>query len=677
MPSESYPPQKLATVELLTQEIAFSNPSKIVNEINNFYTKNTKYDSEYYQITGTEPGGDEKTIKKVKSIMLSHLQQMRQTSSKMEYHALVQSLPKKDKIPRIEDAILLRSHLLFALDIARDTIKFKHLTTDPDKEIYLEHFIQRWIYKFCRHIFDFENIDDALIALFEQEQKKGKTGFNDLIGTFTHMSDLHLAPDPGKVGYDPLNMRRLYVVFSHLLFAYLLKGIPVPRNLQKIFVEFQKNKFFDYEQFKNETESTQAEWKCLLIQPGDASTFFKKFKQIDKRVKKAVLLGMLVDAERKFAIEQYCNMSLRGVAELYLMTGKNLSSGKMTAAQGKDWFINVYRSITEVVAEKKIVENTSIPEALRKVFGDPQSFEAPQFNDAEEEEEREVKNKNSAIQQKPSESAAPAPVPVDIPNLVAAKNLEELKDSGATKKIVIVQDSNVLDLVVKNWEIRGNLTFPELIEFARIPFQVLQPKSPGIREGRKFVSFAYLIALGLDEEHIRHFVEKLAKTKQISAKRASQLQRLYPIAMEQIGELQQLNTDARPLVSPQGFIIPGIFIEKCEALQKIFMGSFSYIQSLLSYWIIVEEIYFSIAKATAVMGNISNPTPQQIEKFTQSRNAEFMASYEKALTFAGALKTYFKKKYKPELQKQFVNVKIKNDLLQFANTEPVNLAERQ
>ena len=670
MPSQTYPPQKLVTVELLTREIAFGTPKKIVSAINDFHQKNTKYDAEYYQLVGTEPEGDEETIQKMMDILEKHLKQMKQTASSMEYHALVQSPSEEEKISRIEDAILLRNRLTFALDVVRDIIKYKHLTTALEKECYLEHFIQRWIYKFCRHIFDWHT---SLIPLFEQEQKKGKEGFRDLIGIFTHLSDLHLAPDPAKIGYDPSNMRRLYVVFGNLLFTYLQQGIPIPRNLQKIFIEFQKNEFFDYRALAKAEEAIQAEQKCLLISPDDPKPFFTKFKQIDSRMKKSVLLGMLIDVERKFVIEHFCGLNLRGVAEIYLLLGKKLNIAEMTAAQGRDWFINVYRTITEVVAEKKIVENTEVPEAIRKVFGEPKAFEAPQFDETEEGAEAE-----EVTRETPSEpvSMAVAPEVVEIPNLVAAQNLEQLQDNGPVKKIVIVQDSNVLDLVVKNWEIRGSLTFPELIEFARIPFQVLQPKSPGIREGRKFVSFAYLIALGLDEAHIIHFVVKLAKTKQVSKERASQLQRLYPIAMQQIGELQALNKDARPLVSPQGFIIPNIFIEKCESLQKIFMQNYSYIQSLLSYWIIVEEIYFSIARATAVMGNITNPTPKQIEKFTTTRNQEFMASYEKALTFAGVLKTYFKKKYNRELQKHFVNVKIKNDLILFANTTPVNLAER-
>ncbi len=672
MPSQTYPPKKLATVELLTQDIAFVNPQKIVDEINQYHQKNTKYDSEYYELIGTEPVGDEASIEKMKQILTTHLRQMKQTSASMEYHALVQALPKRKKILRIEDAILLRTQLLFALDVVRDVIKYKHQMRELDEEVYLEHFIQRWIYKFCRHVFDLEQIDTALVGLFEQEQQKGKNGFKDLIGIFTHLSDLHLAPNPLEIGYDPLNMRRLYVVFSHLLFAYLRQEIPVPQNLQKIFVEFQKSDFFDYEALTQKDEATQAERKCLLIPPDDSNIFFNEFNQIDKRVKKAVLLGMLVGEERKFAIEQFCDIDLRGVAEIYMLTGNKLGSGEMTITQGKNWFINVYRTITIVVAEKEIVENTSIPEGIRKVFGTPTSFEAPQFDDEEEEIEAEQARQSA----KKQASVSVEPGVIDIPNLISAKDLEGLKDVGSVKNIVIVQDVNVLELVVKNWEIRGRLNFAELIEFARIPFQVFQPQSAGIREGRKFVSFAYLIALGLSEGQIHDFVEKLAKTEQISEERISQLQRLYPMAIEQIGELQSLNIDPRPLVSPQGFIIPTVFMEKCETLQKIFMEKFSYIQSLLSYWVLVEEIYYSIARGTAVMGYITNPMPEEIEKFIETQNKEYMASYERALTFAGVLKIYFKKKYNPELQKHFVNVKVKNDLLQFAKTTPVNLSER-
>lgn len=685
MSVESYPPKKLATVELLTQEINFGNPKKIVEEINGYHTKNTKYDWEYYQLYGASPTGNEATIGGIMQILERHFQQ----AGSMEYHALVRAPSSKQSIPRIGDAILLRNRLIRALEVVKDVIAYKAKISDAEQQCYIEYFIQRWIYKFCRHVFSQENFQESLVSLFENEQDKEKEGFEDLVAIFIHLNNLHSNKSENENGYNPSNTRSLYIIFSNLLFAYLVGGINLPIHLQKIFIEFQRHPFLDYEAFKSDEESIQAEHKCLLINPDEVKPFFMRFKNINSPMKKAILIGMLTDVERTVIVENFCDLGIKGVAEMYNFIGKMLEGPQLSEAQGRDWLTNVYDTITKVVADKKIVENTSIPEEIRKVFGTPKSFPTPAFRRAKTgvtvspEMMQRMRGEGASNEETPSEGAAPeevndvyvTPEIIDIPNLVAAQNLEELKDKGPSKNIVIVQDSNVLELVIKNWEIRGSLTFPELIEIARIPIQVRQGKAPGIREGRKFISFAYLVALDLDEEHFEKFVDKVERTNQIPPDHLEQFHKLYPIAAEELSPLKKLNIDARKMVNSQGHIIPNVFHEKCDNLRKLFMENYSYIQSLLSYWGLVEEMYYSIAKGVAVMGNIVDPTPQQIEQFTASKNEDYMAAYEKALNFAGPLKTYFKKKYNPELQRHFVNVKIKNDLLSFAKTNPVDLLD--
>ncbi len=697
MSAATYPPKKLVSVEILTREIGFSGPQKIVSDINNLLNLNTKFDAEYYDSLANPPSASADFVDSLKKILHKHTQR----ASGMEFHALVQALSGKDTIPRVEDAVLLKAGLGKALDIMQEVIKLKGKSTNEENRRYLEMFLQRWIYKFCHNVFVAENIHEQLVKMFQKEQKKEKEAFKDLMAIVTHLSTQHGTPSCVAAGYDPTNFRRWYVVLSNLLLAYFAREVSIPFNLQKIFIEFQRNTFFNYDDLKGDGEALQRERKSLVISPDDVKPFFMQFKRIKSPMKKSVLLGLLVDPERKLVIENFCNLAIKGVADMYSFIGKNVE--KMSEAQGRDWLINVYDTIKEVVAEKKITEDTKIPEDIRKVFGEVKSLPTPEFRKQPEKkgialppamaERMKAAQENiaaaPAATPSPAPSAPPEPSPapdsqaievqpeiIDIPNLVSAQNLEELRDKGNAKSVVIVQDANVLEQVVQNWEIRGSLTFPELIEFARIPFQVLQNQAPGIREGRKVVSFAYLIALGLDQEHVEKFVEKLSDVKQITEERADQLKRLYPQALEQIGDLKNLNRDARPLVDKRGHITPNLFHEKCEDLRKSFMENFSYVQSLLSYWGIVEEMFYSIARGVAVMGNVVEPTQDQIEQFVTSRNDEYMTSYDKALNFSGPLKNFFKKKYNPELQKHFVNVKIKNDLIQMSNVTPVNLMER-
>ncbi len=78
------------------------------------------------------------------------------------------------------------------------------------------------------------------------------------------------------------------------------------------------------------------------------------------------------------------------------------------------------------------------------------------------------------------------------------------------------------------------------------------------------------------------------------------------------------------------------------------------------------------------MGQIKDPSPSDIEKFVAQRNEEFFTAYDKSLAFPEylQLKTYIRKKYDAELQKHFVNVKIKNDLITISNTQPVDVGQR-
>lgn len=682
-------PTSLVTSELLTREIAFSQPKTLVEELNSILNDNKKFDDQYYEIIGDSVKGSEQTIKKLIQIMEKHSER----AGSMEFYALVRAPSKKEKIPRVEDSILYRKKLLSTFDVIKDVIPIKKNQKDQKEQTYIENFIQRWIYRFCLHIFNLDKIEEKLIDIFKKEQNKEKEGFGDLLSCVLYLSEQHKRINKSKsMGYNADNFRRLYVVLGNLLLAYFKAGISIPFNLQKIFIEFQKNYVINYEELKNsEDKALNEEKKCWLINPETPKAFFAQFKKISTPIRKAVFLGLLVLPERKLILSNLCDMNIKGLADMYTFIGQRLTAGEMTIAQGRDWLINVYDTITEIVKEKGILENQDIPEEIRKVFGEPKSFPTPEFRKptkrgikiptaavlAVTEETTEEKPETPSEEQAMEISTA-TPELEDIPNLVKADNMVELKDEKGRNNIMIVQDPNVLDSIIKNWKIRGSLIFPEMVELVRVPFQIVQPSSPGIRAGRRFISFAYLIALDLDEEIVGSILEKLSEAKQLTDNFIVRLKEMYPIAREEMAPLKNLNKDARKFMDNYGNINIQIFLEKCQSLRNAFMEDYSYMESLLTYWMLVEEIFYSIAMGTSVMGNITDPKASDIEKYVTERNEEYNKAYDKALAFPEYrhLRGYFKKKYNPELQKHFVNVKIKNDLISMSMITPINLSSR-
>ncbi|MBF0352241.1 MAG: hypothetical protein HQM11_14505 [SAR324 cluster bacterium] len=670
---------KKVTKELLTREVAFNNADKMVDELNFYLEQNLRFDQEYYEIVGSIlPKGSEEDIEALRSMLEKHTER----AASMEYYALIRAPKQNEVIPRMMDAILLRYGLLRVSDLIKEILSYKKNIHEDDRQAYIHIFIQRWIYKFCRYILQLEDLQPRLIEAFAKEQNKEKDGFIDALETIEYLNKRQTR---NIQGYDIHNFRRMYIVFSNLLMAYFKNGISIPWNLQKIFIEFQNKTTLNYSDLEQTSEVTQHEQKCLLLPPANPRQFFLQYKEISSPMRKAVLVGMLTPVERKRVIEEYCVLSIKTVADMYAFISNKLTSTEVTESQGRDWMINGYDTITEVVREKKILEDSSIPETIRKVFGEPVNFPVPEFR-------KPAKGLVISAQQiKDSQKAPSAPSPskspkkeegpklIDIPNLTQANSIEELRDKNKNAlNIVIVQDSNVLDLIVQNWELRSSLTFPEMVEFARVPLQFLIPKMPGMRPGRRFISIAYMIALDLEPEAAASFLNKLHKKNQVTEIRVAQLERLYPQAREMLAPLTEVNKDVRKLTDKYNNINPGLFFEKCTTLRNHFMENFSYFESLISYWNLIEEIYYSIAMGTAVMGNITDPEPKDIEHFVLNRNDEFVNAYEKTLSFPEyrVIRNFIRKKYSAELQKHFLNVKIKNDLITIAQSSPINLSER-
>lgn len=679
--------------------VSFDNPKQIVMELTDLQQFTCQFDQEYYDSRPIPAAGSPADAKEIMKIFERHVDR----SGSMEYFALHRSFSAKEAVTRIGDAILVRGGMWRVIDLLKDVLTALNKLENKASMHYYEYFIQRWVYKFCRLLFQESAPEEQLKTMFEKEIKKEREGFKDLLVLIQHFSAEAEEPEAFP-SYDPDNFRRLYVVFARLILVYFKSGVSIPINLQKIFKEFQEHAKLPHALYEEESEALQQEKAWLLAPPDNLKKFFAEYKLINSPMKKAVFLGLMLTAERHLIIRQLCKVAIKTVADMYTFLGKNISKAGDNITLGKEWLIAVYSTITEVVAELKIIEDQSVDEKIRKVFGTPiklpsKAQPAPKpaaqpqpasEPEAEEDDGIFADPVDDLFDEEPDasepEAATPTPPPktqegpklIEIPNLVTANSLDELKDTGQAKNIVIVQDANILDLVVQNWELRGSVTFPEMVEFVRIPLHVRQTKSPGIREGRRIISFAYLIAMDMPQDMVNLMIDKFAQLNQITPTRAEQLKKLYPNLMQELGDIKQLNRDARKMMNNFGMILANIFHEKCVDLRTSFMENYSYLESLITYWMLVEELYHGVAKATALMGNIKDPTPKEIERFATQKNDEYFNAYEKALAFPEYrhLRSYFKKKYNPELTKHFVNVKIKNDLISMSQVTPLDLGER-
>ncbi len=664
------------TAETLTGDIVFPNPQELADQLNFFLNYNQQFDAEYQEKHYFEHhSGSEDHFKQL-------LQKQAQQASSEKYYALVQA--PQTQIDGVEEAIIYQEglqHCAKFIDrlIAAQKSKQEEATTHS-------HFlIQNQIYRFCNYLFLPEQEKTKLQLVFGSDIKLSRDGYLKYLNMTQYLLN-QLQHDPNQVN-ALLNMRMLYRVFCRLLVFYFQKELVIPVNLQKILFDFQKVPLFHEKEAKDTVEA-QREREAAIVLSNDVKRFFKQYKQIRSAFRKSIFLGSLIPTDQRYVIDYLYRFNIQVLANMYVFIGKHFEGVKND--YGRKWLANLYQTIKTLAEDHKIAEDSSIEQNIRQIFGASFDIPPPDFQTEEAPSDQVKPSKNVGTQIEETRSSVPkespassqqkkepeAPKEIAIPNLVDALSLKDLEDHKSSKRILIVQDTNLLDQVIHNWDVRGTLTFPELIEFARIPIQIHRPQSPGLREGRIFISFAYLTALNLTEEHIQKLLEQFKQSKQIPEKYVIKLLELYPLACEQIGQLQHLVNDQRPIVDGAGRLLPAMFFEKCGALQKAFFEKYSYIQGLLDYWTIVEDIFYSIARALCPMGDLQLPKQKDIQKYVAQRNEDYFAAYERALMFSPHLKRFFKKKYSKEVETNFVNVKVCHDLFRLCETQPINIIQR-
>ena len=621
----------IVTVELLTGDIVFPNPQDLADQLNFFLNYNEQFDAEYQEKLSFESDStSQESFQKL-------LQTQAQQASSEKYYALIQA--PQTKIEGVESAIIYQSGLEHCAKLIEKRISVSHQDTSSQN-----HFlIQQQIYRFCNYMFLSVKDIAKFQQVFQTDMKLGRDGYLKYLTMIKYLVDQFQNSDQRESIL--LNMRLLYRIFCHLLVVYFQKEMVIPSNLQKILFYFQQLPIFEQDN-SQETVAIKRERDAAVILPNDVKRFFLQYKQINSAFRKAIFLGSLVPADQRYAMDYLYKFNIQTLANMYIFIGKHFEGVKNE--YGRKWLANLYQTIQTLAEDHKIAEDSSIDEKIRQVFGKQFDIPPPNFQSAEVPAEIEnLEDQKSTNVQSPkkaeaeSEKVVEGPKEIVIPNLVDASNLAGLEDQKTNKRIVIVQDTNILDQVIHNWGVRGSLSFPELIEFARIPIQIHRPQSPGLREGRVFISFAYFIALNLEEEHIRNLLEQFKQSKQIPEKYVMKLLELYPQACDQIGQLKHLINDQRPIFDSAGRLLPAMFFEKCENLQKAFFEKYSYIQGLLAYWTVVEDIFYSIARALCPIGDLQLPSQNDIKKFVKSRNEDYFAAYERALMFSPPFKTLF------------------------------------
>ena len=639
----SFVSKDIVTIEALTGD--FPNPQELADQLNFFLNYNQQFDAEYKEKHHFKY--HQESEYNFKQLIKIQAQQL----SSEKYYALVQA--SSIQIEGIEEAIIYQEGLQHCAQLIE-----KLIATQKSQSSHSHFLIQNQIYRFCNYLFlsqqDMINLQDV----FEQDIKSRRNGYLKYLTITKYLtSRLHHTP------HQPLlNMKLLYRVFCRLLMIYFQQELVIPSNLQKILFYFQKIPLFDEKNTTEETAAIKREKEAAIILPNDVKRFFQQYKQIHSAFRKSIFLGILAPSDQRYVIDYFYKFNIQALANMYVFIGKHFEGVKNE--YGRRWLANLYQTIQTLAEDHKIAEDTSIAANIRQVFGAPFDIPAPNFQIPKEVIQTNVKTQIQALKE------------ITIPNLVEASSLQDLEDRKGIKRIVIVQDTNLLDQVIHNWNIRGLLTFPELIEFARIPIQIYRPQSPGLREGRIFISFAYLIALNLKEKHIQKLLDQFKHSSQIPEKYVIKLLELYPLACQQIGPLKHLLNDQRPIVDRADRLIPAMFFEKCEALQKAFFEKYSYIQGLLAYWSLVENIFHSIARALCPIGELRLPKKEDIKKYVKQRNEDYFLSYERALMFSPHLKQFFKKKYSQEIEMNFVNVKVYHDLFRLCETEPINISQR-
>jgi hypothetical protein len=255
-------------------------------------------------------------------------------------------------------------------------------------------------------------------------------------------------------------------------------------------------------------------------------------------------------------------------------------------------------------------------------------------------------------------------------------SLDGLRDRKGHRRINLVQDERLRERLCEHWKQQKEMPFGGLLEMARTLFWARRPAMPGIRGTKRPFTLAHCVALDCPLELIQSLLNRAVKVEQILEEHKACWDHTSQLLLLHLSNLREYNVNQRKLFNDHGQIQASLFYTKCEALHELMLRDFSFLESLVLYGNLLEDLCHRVGLHFA--GLSSEPSEMninQVEQFINIRQAEYLGLCDRVLLQPEhtILRQFLRKHFTEDLFQQFALVKLRKDLLHFVEIQPLDL----
>jgi len=255
-------------------------------------------------------------------------------------------------------------------------------------------------------------------------------------------------------------------------------------------------------------------------------------------------------------------------------------------------------------------------------------------------------------------------------------SLDGLRDRKGRRRISLVQDERLRERLCEHWKQQKEMPFGGLLEMARTLFWARRPAMPGIRGTKRPFTLAHCVALDCPLELIQSLLNRAVKVGQILEEHKACWDHTSQLLLLHLSNLREYNVNQRKLFNDHGQIQASLFYTKCEALHELILRDFSFLESLVLYGKLLEDLCHRVGLHFA--GLSSEPSEMninQVEQFINIRQAEYLGLCDRVLLQPEhtILRQFLRKHFTEDLFQQFALVKLRKDLLHFVEIQPLDL----
>lgn len=255
--------------------------------------------------------------------------------------------------------------------------------------------------------------------------------------------------------------------------------------------------------------------------------------------------------------------------------------------------------------------------------------------------------------------------------------LEGLRDRKGKRRLSLVQEGRLRERLCEHWQRRREMPFGGYLELARTPLWAWRPAMPGIRGTKRPFTLAYCVALDLPLEWIQNLLLRAVQVGQIPEQQQACWDHTSQLLLMHLASLRNYNVDQRRFHNGQGQIQASLFFSKCEAVHEKVLRDFSFLESLVLYGNLIEDLCHRVSLHFAGLSSEPGSTNvEQVVQFMENRQADYLDVCERVLLQPEhtVLRQFLRKHFVGEMFQQFALLKLRTDLLSFVEIQPIDLA---